>query len=103
MPNAIPEVDAVGLSEVLLAEDRAVLVDFWSQWCAPCRTMRPFLEQMAEDYSDTCRVVAIDVEKHEAASEEYDVMMLPTLLLLHNGNTILASSGQRCRWTSRRS
>ena len=86
--NAITEVDRTQLKEVLLAEDRAVLVDFWSQWCAPCLRLRPHLEKLADTYADRVRMVAIDVEKHEEAKDDYDVMSLPTLVLMKGGATI---------------
>ena len=86
--KAITEVDGTQLREVLLAEDRAVLVDFWSQWCAPCLRLRPHLEKLAHTYADRVRMVAIDVEKHQSAKDDYDVMSLPTLLLMRSGDTI---------------
>ncbi len=86
--SVIAEVDRVQLKEVLLAEDRAVLVDFWSQWCAPCLRLRPHLEKLADAYSERVRVVAIDVEKHESAKDDHDVMSLPTLVLMKGGDTI---------------
>ncbi len=84
----VDEVDQVGLNEVLLAEDRAVLIDFWSPWCAPCRVMRPHLERLADSYADRCRFVAVNVEQHEKLAERYDVQTLPTLLLVRGGDTI---------------
>ncbi len=86
--TTIGEVDQTQLNEVLLAEDRAVLIDFWSQWCAPCLRLRPHLEKLADTYSDRVRMVAIDVEKHESAKDAYDVMSLPTLLLMKGGDTV---------------
>lgn len=86
--NSIAEVDQRQLDEVLLSEDRAVLVDFWSQWCAPCLRLRPHLEKLADTYSDKARVVAIDVEKHEGVRDRYDVQSLPTLVLMRGGATI---------------
>lgn len=86
--SAIAEVDQQGLAEVLHSEDRAVLVDFWSQWCAPCLRLRPHLEKLAENYADRVRMVAIDIERHEEAKDDYDVMSLPTLLLMKGGETI---------------
>ncbi len=84
----IAELDQVGLNELLLAEDRAVLIDFWSQWCAPCLRLRPHLEKMADRYVDSARFVAIDVEKHEAVMDKYDVQSLPTLLLVKGGDEV---------------
>ena len=86
--SPIAEVDQVQLAEVLLAEDRAVLIDFWSQWCAPCLRLRPHLEKLADTYADKAKIVAIDVEKQETVMDKYDVQSLPTLILLKGGDTI---------------
>ncbi len=84
----VDELDFVGLNEVLLAEERAVLIDFWSPWCAPCRVMRPHLERLADSFADRCRIVAVNVEKHEKVAERYEVQTLPTLLLMQGGDTV---------------
>lgn len=84
----IAELDQVGLNEVLLAEERAVLIDFWSQWCAPCLRLRPHLEKLADTYAAKARFVAVDVEKHELVKDKYDVGSLPTLLLVKGGETV---------------
>ena len=86
--STIAEVDQAELAAVLLSEERAVLVDFWSQWCAPCLRLRPHLEKLADEFADKARFVAIDVEKYESVKEQYDVMSLPTLVLMRGGNTI---------------
>ena len=86
--SSIAEVDQSELAQVLLAEDRAVLIDFWSQWCAPCLRLRPHLEKLADVYADKARIVAIDVEKHGSVKDKYDVQSLPTLILMQGGDTI---------------
>lgn len=84
----LSELDQMGLNEVLLAEDRAVLVDFWSPWCAPCLRLRPHLEKLAEGYSEKVRLVAVNIDQHEAVGEKYDVQSLPTLVLMKGGETL---------------
>ena len=84
----IDEVDQVGLNEVLLAEGRAVLIDFWSPWCAPCRVMRPHLERLADTYQDRCRFVAVNAEEHAELAERYEVQTLPTLVLVSGGDEV---------------
>lgn len=86
--SVIAEVDHPGLLEVLVAEERAVLIDFWSQWCAPCLRLRPHLEKLGETYADRVRMVAIHVEKHEDAKARFDVTSLPTLVLMKGGETL---------------
>ncbi|WP_034271509.1 thioredoxin family protein [Haloechinothrix halophila] len=81
----IEELDTAGLRRVLRDESRAVLVDYWSPWCAPCRTLRPHLEQLADEHRDNARIVAVNVEAETEAAEQFEVASLPTLILFADG------------------
>ena len=88
--------DEVGLGElnqVLLAETRGVVIDFWGTWCSPCRALRPHLEQMATDVADDWRFVAVHVESHEELVEKYDVRSTPTLVFLRGGDELHRIAG----------
>ncbi|HZD66537.1 MAG TPA: thioredoxin domain-containing protein [Acidimicrobiales bacterium] len=91
--TAIPEVDLVHLDRVLGEESRAVLVDFWSPWCPPCRVLRPHLDALARAYAETVAVVAVNVERHPAAAERFGVSALPTLVLVREGVTVHRFAG----------
>ena len=103
--------DEVGLSElneVLLAESRGVVIDFWGTWCAPCRSLRPHLEKMASDSAEDWRFVAVHVESHEDLVVKYDVQSTPTLGLREgrrrssslSGATTPSASARRCSPTA---
>lgn len=81
----IEELDTAGLHTMLRDEPRAVLVDCWSPWCAPCRTLRPHLEQLADEHRDNARIVAVNVEAESDVAKQFEVASLPTLILFAGG------------------
>lgn len=88
--------DEVGLSElnqVLLAESRGVVIDFWGTWCAPCRSLRPHLEQLAQDNADTWRFVAVHVESQADVVDKYGVGSTPTLIFVRGGDELHRIAG----------
>lgn len=87
------EVDLPGLDEVLLAEARGVVIDFWGTWCQPCRTLRPHLEQLAGDHADRWRFVAVHADEQPEVVDRYGVMSTPTLVFIENGDEVDRLSG----------
>ena len=69
----------------VLKSDRPVLVDFWAQWCAPCRMLAPTVEAVAEKYADNARVVKLNVDDNPSVSQRYGIKGIPTLILFKNG------------------
>jgi len=65
-----------------------VLVDFWAEWCMPCRTMAPVLEQLSHSHSERVKVVKVNVDKNPAAAERYGVQGIPTLILFEKGREV---------------
>ena len=70
--------------EALLATDKVVLVDFYADWCKPCKKMEPYLKEIDADMSDKVTVVRIDVDKNEALAMQLNVNALPTLMVYKN-------------------
>ena len=89
----IDELDGASLDEVLEIEDRAVLVQFWGPWCAPCRALKPHLAKMAAEYADTWRMVAVNVEADELVTRRWDVQSVPTLVMLRHGEELHRFAG----------
>lgn len=85
MTEGLEDVDLAGLNEVLLAEQRGVVIDFWGTWCQPCRTLRPHLERMATDHAGRWRFVAVHADKQMDAATRYGVMSTPTLIFVDGG------------------
>jgi thioredoxin 1 len=86
--------DATFASEVL-AHDKPVLVDFWAQWCGPCRMMAPVLAQLAEERAESLTVVKINADENPVAVRDYGVMGLPTMLLFRDGQPVRSIVGAR--------
>ena len=90
----VDEVEGLGaLDEILEAEDRGVVLDFWGTWCQPCRALRPHLEQLAADHGEKWRFVAVHIENNIDAVERYKVTSTPTLIYMRNGDEVHRTSG----------
>jgi thioredoxin 1 len=73
--------------EVLESKD-PVLVDFWAEWCAPCRMIAPLLDAMAVEYSGRLKVGKVDVDHNPEVAGRYDVRSIPTLLVFRGGQVV---------------
>ena len=68
--------------------DAPILVDFWAEWCGPCRMVAPILEQIATDYQGKARVGKVNVDEHSSLAARYGVQSIPTLLLFKQGKVV---------------
>ena len=79
--------------EELIAEDKPVLVDFYADWCAPCRMMPPILKEVKADLGDKVTIIKIDVDKNPQVASMYQVRGIPTLIVFKNGQVQWRTSG----------
>lgn len=93
MSMLLDEVDSAELDRALSDEERGVIIDFWGTWCQPCRTLRPHLEQLAEDNSESWRIVAVHVENNVDLVEKYDISSTPTFVFLRGGEEVHRITG----------
>ena len=72
----------------MLKSDLLVVTDFWAEWCRPCRTIAPFLEEIALEYQAQVKVAKLDIEANPEATSKYGVLSLPTVILFKNGQPV---------------
>jgi thioredoxin 1 len=72
-------------AEVLKA-DKPVLVDYWAEWCGPCRMIAPILDEIAGEYADRVKVCKLNVDENQNTPPKYGIRGIPTLMLFRNGN-----------------
>jgi thioredoxin 1 len=71
--------------EEIGAATEPVLVDFWAEWCGPCKLVDPVLEEIAEEYDGRLRIVKLNVDDNPETARRYDVMSIPTLIVFQDG------------------
>ena len=71
-------------SEVLNS-DKPVLVDFWADWCGPCKMVAPVVEDIAQEYEDQIKVCKLNVDENQSTASDYGVMSIPTMIYFENG------------------
>ncbi len=70
----------------VLESDLPVLVDYWAEWCGPCKSIAPMLEEIATEYDGRMKVCKLDIDANEGTPPKYGIRGIPTLMLFKNGN-----------------
>ncbi|MFA6000936.1 MAG: thioredoxin [Thermoleophilia bacterium] len=83
--NTLVEVTDSTFESEVIQSDTPVLVDFWAEWCSPCRMVAPVLEEMAGELAGEIKIVKLNVDLNRETAAKYNIMSIPTVMLFENG------------------
>jgi thioredoxin 1 len=81
----------------VLKSDKPTIVDFWAEWCAPCRAISPIIEKLSEEYGDRVKIAKINIDDSPITPGKYGVRSIPTVLAFRDGQVIEQIQGARPR------
>lgn len=93
MNKAIISTTDANFEEDVLKADLPVLVDFWAEWCGPCKMIAPVLDELATEYKNKIKVVKVNVDENTAIPAQFAIRGIPSLLLFKNGNLVATKVG----------
>ncbi len=88
MSEKVTAVSDSSFEKEVLQSAKPVLVDFWAEWCAPCRMLGPTIDAIAEQFSETAGVVKVNVDDNTATAQRYGIKGIPTLILFSGGKEV---------------
>ena len=74
--------------EEVLATDKLVIIDFWAEWCGPCKMVGPIIDQISDEYEGKVVVGKVDVDNNDEATSKYGIRNIPTILYIKNGEIV---------------
>ncbi|MDX1507058.1 MAG: thioredoxin [Woeseiaceae bacterium] len=91
-PVAVTDAD---FAEQVLQSDKPVLVDFWAEWCAPCRMLGPVIESLAGDYDGRAVIAKVDIDANQQVAMQFGIRSIPTVMLFDKGQVVDTFVGVR--------
>lgn len=91
--EGIVQLNAMNWNNIVLNSDIPVLIDFWAEWCGPCRIVGPIVEQLAQSLEGKVKVFKLNVDQNQEIAMKYNVQSIPSLVLFKNGKEIARTIG----------
>lgn len=88
MADGIVTLTSSTFDETVIGSSKPILVDFWAEWCGPCKMIAPILAEIAIEQKDSLVISKLNVDEHGDIAQRYNVMSIPTLLLFNNGELV---------------
>ncbi len=79
----------------VLQSDKPVLVDFWAEWCGPCKMVAPVLEEIAGDHADKISIVKLNIDENPGVARDYSIMSIPTMAVFQGGKIVKSIVGAK--------
>ncbi len=92
---AAKNVTTASFQEDVLNNPKPVLVDFWAEWCGPCRQVSPILDQIADEYGDKIEIVKVNVDEEQAIAMQYNIVSIPALQVFQGGQLVKQMVGAK--------
>ena len=93
--SEIVEVSDQSFEAEVLQSDKPTIIDFWAEWCAPCRAIAPIIQELAEQYGDQVKIVKMDIDSNPSTPGKYGVRAIPTVLAFKDGQVAQQLQGAR--------
>ena len=88
MSEKIVHISDTSFNQDVLEADGPVLVDFWAEWCGPCKMIAPVLEELADDYDGKLKICKLDIDANTQTAPKYGIRGIPTLIVFNNGEVV---------------
>lgn len=93
--SELKEVTDASFEDDVLKAEKPVLVDFWAEWCGPCRALTPELEKLADEHSEKLEVVRVNVDENPASAAKYGITSIPAVYAFKGGENVQTSIGAK--------
>lgn len=91
--DLIKHITDISFEADVLQADKPVLVDYWAEWCGPCKMIAPILDEVAKEYAGKLKVAKLNIDQNEGTPPKYGIRGIPTLMIFKDGNVVATKVG----------